>query len=305
MSLAPVAVFAYRRAQHLLRAVSSLAANPQALATDLHIFCDGPKGSGDEIEVQAVRELARGFKGFRSLTVAESPRNRGLAESIIAGVAQVVEAHGRVIVVEDDLVLSPHFLAFMNQALDCYADDARVASVHGYVLPVRAPLPETFFLQGADCWGWATWRRAWRHFNPDAAALLKQIRERRIEHDFDFDGAFSYTGMLENHRRGKVDSWAIRWHASCYLEDMLTLYPGRSLVRNMGFDASGVHCETSNVFDVEFAPSPVTVNRIAIEPSPVARAAYVDFYRSLGPRGMARRAWRRAAQWMRRGDAQP
>ena len=121
MSYAPVAVFAYRRPEHLRRAVSSLAANPQAATTDLHVFCDGPKGRRDETDVQAVRALARGIKGFRSLTVVENKFNRGLAESIIAGVTQVVEAQGRVIVVEDDLVLSPHFLAFMNQALDCYA----------------------------------------------------------------------------------------------------------------------------------------------------------------------------------------
>jgi hypothetical protein len=303
VSLAPVAVFAYRRAEHLRRALASLAANPQAASTDLYVFCDGPKGRSDEAEVRAVRALARGTGGFRSLSVAESAQNRGLAESIIAGVTQVVEAHGRVIVVEDDLVLSPHFLAFMNQALDCYADDARVASVHGYVLPVRHPLPESFFLKGADCWGWATWRRAWRHFNPDAAGLLRQIRERRLEQEFDLDGAHSYTALLEGQSRGRLDSWAIRWHASCYIAEMLTLYPGRSLVGNIGFDSSGAHCETSTTYDVVLADSPVAVHRLPIEPSAAGRAAYVDFYRGLARRGLLSRAWDRATRWMRQRPA--
>lgn len=300
---APVAIFAYRRPEHLRRAVLSLAANPQAAATDLHVFCDGPKGQGDEADVRAVRELARGFEGFRSVSLVEQERNRGLAESIIAGVTELLEAHDRVIVVEDDLVLSPYFLAFMNQALERYSDEARVASVHGYVFPVRHALPESFFLKGAECWGWATWRRAWRRFNPDAADLLRQIRERGLEHEFDLDGSYAYTAMLENHLRGKVDSWAICWRASCYLADMLTLYPGRSLVQNRGLDGTGTHRDESTAFEVAVATSPVVVNPIPVDPSSAGRAAYVDFFRRLERPSLVRRAWRLAARWARSGNA--
>jgi hypothetical protein len=300
---APAALFAYRRPGHLRRAAESLAANPEAAHTDVYVFCDGAKSRRDAGDVQAVRVIARALGGFHSVTVIERNRNLGLAASLIAGVTQVVDAHDRVIVVEDDLVLSPYFLSFMDQALERYADDERVASVHGYIFPVRHPLPETFFLKGAECWGWATWRRAWRRFNPDAADLLRSIRERRLEHEFDLDGAYPYTAHLGYQARGKLDSWAIRWRASCYLANMLTLYPGRALVRNAGFDASGVHCDESAEFEVTLADSPVVVKPIAVEPSGAARAAYVDFFRRLERPGLMRRAWRFAARFARRGHA--
>jgi hypothetical protein len=298
-------MFAYRRPEHLRRAAQSLSANREARTTDLYIFCDGAKGSRDAAAVGAVRAVARAVRGFGSLTVIERDRNLGLAASLIAGVTQVVEAHERVIVVEDDLVLSPYFLAFTNQALTLYADEERVASVHAYIFPVRQALPETFFLKGAECWGWGTWRRAWRRFNPDGADLVRQIRERKLEHEFDLDGSYRYTATLESQARGKLDSWAIRWRASCYLADMLTLYPGRSLVRNAGLDGTGVHRDDSGDFEVALADAPVAVNRIPLEPSAAGRAAYVDFFRGLRRPGLARRAWRLAARLARRGHALP
>lgn len=301
--LAPVALFAYRRPQHLRRAAESLAANREAPATDLYVFCDGAKSRRDAEGVRAVRELARSLGGFRSVTLVERERNLGLAASLIAGVTQAVEARGRVIVVEDDLVLSPYFLSFMNDALERYAEEPRVAAVHGYIFPVRRALPETFFLKGADCWGWATWRRAWRGLNTDAADLLRQIRERGLEREFDLDGAYPYTAHLALQAAGKLDSWAIRWRASCYLAGMLTLYPGRALVRNEGFDASGVHCDVSTEFEVPLADSPVAVKPIPIEPSAVGRAAYIEFFRGLERPGLVRRAWQFAARLARRVHA--
>ena len=134
-----------------------------------------------------------------------------------------------------------HFLRFMNDGLDRYADDERVASIHAYIYPLARPAPETFFLRGADCWGWATWRRAWEHFNPDGKTLLQQLEAHGLTRAFDFDGTAAFTEMLENQIRGLNNSWAIRWHAACFLDGLLTLYPGRSLVHNIGNDGSGTH----------------------------------------------------------------
>ena len=303
MTRAPVAMFAYRRAGHLRRALASLAANPPARDTDLFLFCDGAKGRRDAAQVAAVRAVARAASGFRSLTVVERERNLGLARSLIAGITELLERSERVIVVEDDLVLSPYFLGFMNDALELYAGDERVASVHGYLFPVRAALPETFFLLGADCWGWATWRRAWRHFEPDAAALLRRLRERRLEREFDLDGAYPYTRMLELQARGKLDSWAIRWRASCYLAGLVTLYPGRSVVRNAGLDRSGTHRDDSTEFEVKLADAPVGVQRIPVEPSAAGRAAYAEFLGGLQSHSRLRRAWRYASWLVRRVHA--
>ena len=277
---APIVVFAYMRADHLQRCVESLLANPEAAASDVVFYCDAPKHPHHRPMVDAVRAYVDGLTGFRSVRRVYRDRNMGLRRSVIAGVGEVLAEHGRAIVLEDDLVLSPHFLQYMNDGLDRYEDDARVASIHGYVYPVEGALPETFFLKGADCWGWATWSRAWSHFQPDGAPLLAELKARGRTREFDFDGQFPYTAMLQDQIAGRNNSWAILWYASCFLKDLLTLYPGRSLVQNIGNDSSGTHCGTTDGFSGDAARSRVDCAEIVVEQSVPARDAFVAFFRS-------------------------
>ena len=275
---APVVVFSYMRVDHLRRSIESLLANPESASTDVTFYCDAAKRPEHESQVSEVRSYVDSVTGFRTVTRIYRETNKGLASSVIEGVTQMLESHGRVIVLEDDLVLSPHFLRFMNDGLDRYEHDNRVASIHGYVYPTGAALPETFFLRGADCWGWATWSRAWGNFERNGSRLLAELRARRLNHDFDFDGQFPYTGMLEDQITGRNSSWAILWHVSCYLRGLLTLYPGRTLVKNIGNDSSGTHCGTTDALSGEPSPSRVPVNTIPVEPSHAARAAFVGFF---------------------------
>ncbi|MDB5807741.1 MAG: glycosyl transferase [Betaproteobacteria bacterium] len=280
---APIALFVYNRPAHTRRTVESLLANSQAAASALFVFCDGAKSPGLADAVETTRAYVRGLAGFASLTVIERDRNLGLAQSITQGVGQLCAEHGRVIVLEDDLVLSPYFLRYMNQGLDRYADEPAVASIHGYTYPVDAVLPETFFIRGADCWGWATWARAWKFFEPDAVKLREQLRASGELADFDFDGTAGYVRMLNGFIAGKNDSWAIRWHAAAYLRNMLTLYPGRSLVRNIGVDGSGTHSGDVDLFANQLAVAPIAVESIELRESPVARAAFGRYFRFLNP----------------------
>lgn len=149
--LAPVVAFAYKRRDHVERMLVSLAADPLAARTRLIVYCDGPKQADDAEAVAGVRRSVRGARGFADIAVVERPANLGLARSIISGVGEVLADHGRAIVVEDDLLLSPHFLRYMKDGLALYAERDEVASIHGYAFPVDVELPETFFLRGADC----------------------------------------------------------------------------------------------------------------------------------------------------------
>ena len=284
---APVAVFAYKRADHLRRSLDSLAANPLASQTDLSLFCDGPRQPADAAAVAEVREVAGSVRGFANVSTVFRPFNFGLAKSIIAGTSEVLERHGRVIVVEDDLLVSPHFLSYMNDGLERYADAEEVASIHAYCLPIDAGLPETFFLRGADCWGWATWSRAWKDFEADGAALLGRLRERRLEHAFDLDGSYPFTRMLEDQVAKRNDSWAIRWHASTFLKNRLTLHPGASLVTNIGLDSSGEHCGTTPSLSGLLTDAPVRVGGAPLQESHIAREAFKAFHRR--DRGLASR----------------
>lgn len=279
--LAPIALFAFRRPDHTRRTLEALAANKEAARSILFAFCDGPRREADVEPVQSVRQLLHAAKGFAAIEIVEHKTNIGLANSIIGGVSAVLEKYLNVIVVEDDLVTSPHFLGYMNDALRLYADEAAVASIHGYIYPVEGDLPPTFFLRGADCWGWATWRRAWSVFEPDAGLLAAGLRQAGLEQAFDMDGAYPYMQMLKDAEEGRVDSWAIRWHASAFLENMLTLYPGRSLVQNIGTEGSGTHGDISNSFEVDLEIRRIEPHRIPIEADGRAAALVAAFLRKM------------------------
>lgn len=279
MNCAPIVLFTYNRLPHVQQTVGALLRNPEARESELFIFSDAAKNKADTRAVSEVRHYIRQITGFASVQITERQENFGLARSIIGGVSSVCRQHGRVIVVEDDIVTSPHFLKFMNDGLARYERDERVISIHGYQYPVNSVLPETFFLRGADCWGWATWKRGWDLFEPDGRLLLQELVARKLTHRFDFDGAYPYTRMLRNQIRDKNDSWAIRWHASAFLNGKLTLYPGRSLVLNIGTDSSGMHCSTTGEFAGDIADSPIKVEPVAVEENAFARQQIVKFHK--------------------------
>ena len=281
MTCAPVALFVYNRPGHTRQTVEALLANTVANQTRLHVFSDAPKNEAVSPAVAEVRSYIRSIAGFKSVAIIERETNLGLARSIIDGVTHLCEEYGHVIVMEDDLVTSPYFLKFMNQGLDLYERDERVISIHGYVYPVMETLPETFFLRGADCWGWATWRRGWDLFEPDGKSLLQELKTHNLTQRFDFDGAHPYVRMLKNQIKGNNNSWAIRWHASAFLKNKLTLYPGRSLVHNIGTDNSGAHCSTTTVFAGEMADSPIAIELISVEENEFARQQIIKFHKAV------------------------
>lgn len=278
VSLSPVALFVYNRPWHVRQTVESLAANAGAKDTDLYIYSDSPKNESAIRAVSEVRSYLHGIAGFRSVTIVKRDINFGLAKSIIEGVTQMCNQHGRVIVLEDDMVTSPYFLEFMNDGLAVYAVDERVISITGYVYPVAATLPETFFLRGADCWGWATWKRGWELFKPDGSRLLAELCRQKLTDSFDFENSYPYIKMLKAQIAGKNNSWAIRWYASAFLENKLTLYPGKSLVLNIGMDDSGTHCSSALKHEGELAHAPIRVGAISVENSAIARQAFINFH---------------------------
>jgi hypothetical protein len=279
MSEAPIAFFAYRRPWHTQQALESLARCEGAEQSDLYIFCDGPKRPEDLAAVEEVREIVKVRKWCGKVHVVEREENWGLAKSIIAGVTEIANKHGRVIVLEDDLVLSSQFLNFMNDALEIYNDIPKVMHISGYMFPAKDKLPETFFYRATSCWGWATWKRAWDKFSPDADSLLIEIgRDKLRRKKFDIEGSMNYYEMLQAQAQGRIDSWAVRWYASVFLNGGLCLHPGKSQSKNIGHDCTGEHCVASDIYDVEIGEERITDFTRALRESEEAVEAMVDFY---------------------------
>lgn len=284
MFLAPVTIFVYNRPWHIKQTIEALKKNKLARESELFIFSDGPKDEKDKKKVEEVRNYIRSLDGFKDITIRERRKNYGLAESIIAGVTEIVNIYERIIVLEDDLLTSPYFLQFMNNALNRYQGVENVASVHGYVYPIKKVLPETFFLKDPGCLGWATWKRAWRLFDKNSETLLRQLLYRKLTDEFDYSHSYPFTEMLQKQANGQVNSWAIRWYASLFLKNKLILYPGRSLVYHNGNDGSGTNFRNSKELDVELSQRPIKVVKIPLKENQNVFKAIKEYFIENYPR---------------------
>jgi hypothetical protein len=256
-NLAPIALFVYNRPDHTRRTLSSLQKNVLAEESRLYIFSDGAKTDADNGRVDEVRQLAGQVSGFKSVKLIKREQNVGLANSIISGVTQLTAEYGKVIVFEDDLLSSPYTLEYFNEALDRYMTEDKVMHIGAYMYDLKTPnLPQTFFYRAATSWGWATWARAWQHFEPDVDKLIQQFDAARI-HQFSIEGTMNFWKQMQEFKTGKNNSWAIRWYASIFLWGGLTLNPSHSLIQNIGHDGTGVHSNNEDIYQVRIAQQPV------------------------------------------------
>jgi hypothetical protein len=272
MSCAPIALFVYNRPHHTEQVVEALKKNSESEQSDLYIFSDAPKNGTSKDNVKLVREYIRTIQGFKSVSIVEREKNLGLANSIITGVTDIVNKYNKIIVLEDDLVVSPYFLEYMNKSLGKYEVEDKVMQISGYMFPIELKSKsDAIFLPFTTSWGWATWQRSWDHFDCDMLGYETLKVDRKLRYQFDLDGALNYWEMLEAQHAGKIDSWAIRWYLTVFMLKGLTLHPARSLVRNIGFDGSGTHCGQDYVkrnferdFHVFSFPDKIDVSEVLI-----------------------------------------
>lgn len=242
--LAPIVLFVYNRPQHTQKTLEALQKNTLASESELFVYSDAPRNAESVEKVRQVRDLLKSLQGFKSVTIVEREKNWGLANSVIDGVTSILQKFPSIIVLEDDLVASENFLAYMNAALTKYKGYQNVFGISGYSHSNdEEGFPSTYFLKLTSSWGWATWADKWKAFCRDDLMLKKILQDSALLSKFNFDNSFDFVSMAQLQLQKKIDSWAIYWYASVFLEDGLTLYPCKSLLENIGFDGSGVHCE--------------------------------------------------------------
>ena len=281
MKYSPIALFLYKRPEHTKKTLDALAKNSEAIDSELFIYCDGltpNSGESDREKVNVVRKIAGEENRFKKVNLIFREENLGLANSIISGVSEIINLYGRIIVLEDDIVPSMGFLKYMNEALDLYQYDDKVGCIHAwnYDLDKTKFEHSTFFLRGGDCWGWATWKESWKLFNPNGKDLLYKIKSDKLQYSFNRNGTHSFVEMLEDQIIGKNDSWAIRWHASLFLNDCYCLHPVKPLVLNIGLDGSGTHCGYHE-FEQNFENHLIELNKIDIKESAAFHNAFKSY----------------------------
>ena len=244
MKLAPIVLFVYNRAWHTQQTVEALQKNDLADKSELFIYADGEKQANDN-KVKEVREYIKTITGFKKVGIIEREKNWGLADNIIDGVTKIVNKYGRIIVLEDDIVTSVGFLKYMNKALEMYEDEEKVMHISGYLPKTSFSylLPKTFFLRFMSCWGWATWKSSWNKSIWDTKYLWNRINKKEILYKYNYENALSFHHQLLDNIDGNIKTWAIKWFTSIYINEGYCLYSKTSLVQNIGFDGSGIHCE--------------------------------------------------------------
>ena len=238
----PIAVFGFTRYEELSKCLTSLENCDGASQFTVYIFIDGPRTEVDLENIEKTQAIALKERNFNQVEVKVHEKNLGLSSSIRTGLDSIFKTHDSVIVIEDDLVLHSKFLDFMVGGLEKYSSEKLVASIQGFSL-INQTSDQGYFIQGADCWGWATWRDRWESICWNSDVLITQIKKARKTRDFNFENSYNFMRLLELNSRKEIDSWAILWQASMFLQGRLSLYPPFNMVLNEGFGDGATHTE--------------------------------------------------------------
>lgn len=248
--LAPIALFVYNRPDHLRKTIKFLSNNIFSKNSELYIFSDYAKNQAEIEAVNQVRKICFKIKNFKKVNLINRPYNYGLAKNIERGTSYILKYHDKVIVLEDDLLTDKYFLKYMNFYLEKFKNYKNIISIHGYLYPIKKNLTKPFFLKGADCWGWATWKRGWKIYEKNTSLLIKKISNKKKINEFNFYNTYNYFRLLKKNQKN-FKSWAVNWYASAFLKNKLTLYPPYSLVKNIGNDGSGINNPKTQKYNVK------------------------------------------------------
>lgn len=248
MELAPIIIFAYKRVDTLKQTIESLKKCVLASESNVHIFSDGAKSDKDFEKVETVRNYLRQVKGFKGIRLYFAETNKGLANSIIQGTTEIFTMADKLIVLEDDILVSANFILYMNECLEKYKKNQSVFSVAAYNYPFKNKIGEkndVYFLPRCSSIGWATWKDRWANLDWSIKDYKSFSNDKERIKGFKRGGS-DLMRMLRKQQKGKIDSWAIRWAYNQYLQGSLTVYPILSKIRNIGFSSDATNTNTYN-----------------------------------------------------------
>ncbi|HIF9415871.1 TPA: hypothetical protein ACX6SD_003790 [Photobacterium damselae] len=266
----PIILFVYSRLDHTKKTIEALQCNLLSNESDLIIYSDAGKDKSAQIQVNSVREYLSNIDGFKSISLINRDENFGLAKNISEGVTEVINKYGRAIVLEDDIVTSPYFLKFMNNALDKYQDNSDVWHISGWNYPIDSyGLPPTFFWSVMNCWGWGTWKDKWNKFEKNPTRMVSSWDKNKIKR-FNLNGTFDFWDQVKRNNSGSLNTWAVFWYSTIFEHKGLCLNPSKTLVHNIGNDGSGENCKSFDIYKSDLSSTlpelsnDITVNELAV-----------------------------------------
>lgn len=245
----------------------------------LFVIADGPRPdrNGEKELVAQTRAVIDQIDWPCELTVNFADENMGCKHRMATGITWAFQHTDRLIILEDDCLPHPGFFGYCDDLLDRYADDARVMMISGDDFQSNPVTGDSYyFSRWTHIWGWATWRRAWQHFdvemrdwptirdNGSVSAWCDDPRE--VDH---------WTQVLNQQHAGNIDTWDFPWMVACWRRGGLTILPQRNLVTNIGFGDAATH--TMDV-DSPLANMPVHSPGPMRHPVEVKRHIAADYY---------------------------
>lgn len=278
--LSPIVLFVYNRLIHTKLTIEALQKNELANQSELFIYSDGAKNEESRQCVNEVRTYIDSIDGFKKITVIKRRENWGLANSIINGVTKIVNEYGKIIVLEDDLITSPYFLKFMNEALEFYKNEEKVWHISGWNYPIdNEGLSDTFCWRGMNCWGWATWDNRWSYYKKDVEKTIDSFSKKEI-YKFNIDGVENLWGQVISNKKSNINTWAIFWYAMIFKKNGFCVNPSQTFVKNIGNDGSGINCNNNSSLSSSLSTNNSLSFNVEVEENKIAFSKIREFYKS-------------------------
>ncbi|UBM58364.1 glycosyltransferase [Marinilongibacter aquaticus] len=242
--LAPVALLTFRRLDVLKQTVDALQKNTLAKDTELFVFSDWGRNESEQDEVRRVREYLKKLEGFETVHIIESGEHRGLAKSVKYAVDTVFCTHDRVIVVEDDILCSPDFLAYANEGLHCYAANSQVFSITGHRYPFSIPASydqDTFLMPRSCAWGWATWKDRWALIDWEKDYFESLQKNTYLRNRFAERNGYDWLQVARMRKQGKMDVWSDFWNYTHFKHGAFAVAPVKMKTNHIGYDHYAVN----------------------------------------------------------------
>jgi hypothetical protein len=246
----PVAFIIFNRAGHTERVFREIA---KARPPKLLVVADGPRASrlGEAEKCAATRAIIQRVDWDCEVLTNFADVNLGCKQRVSSGIDWIFEQVEEAIILEDDCLPDPTFFRFCEEMLERYRHDSRVGMISGDNFQFDNTPVDTsyYFSRYSHIWGWATWRRAWSHYDKDADTW-REIRDGSYLKGLTLatDDYRHWLKAFQSVYDGNIDTWDYQWTLSLWGQGMLTVLPSVNLISNLGFDSDATHTRGDSIY---------------------------------------------------------
>lgn len=285
----PILLLAYNRPFHTEQVLKALQQCELASSSTLHIYIDGLKEGATEIDITKQKEVvavSQKEQWCGEVFIHIAKQNKGCRLGPIFGITDMLKHYESVIILEDDIVVSPYFLRFMNAALKFYKNYQSVFSISGFNLPEnRMPLPDNYDYDvyvslRQQNWGWATWADRWAQVDWNKNYITEFLKNKHQVEALN-RGGDDLSKMLKEELDGESQAWDIQFSFAQFYYHAVSIIPCRSYTQNIGLDNSGTHTINQSTAqlnsDISKAPKDARLLPIIYQDKRFINAFYNNF----------------------------